>query len=190
MSCRILVLFGTTEGHTAKVAEAMADELRSRGADVDVVRARGSGAGGPHPEYYDAVIVAGSVHAGGYQRAVARWVRRHAAALEDRPTAFVSVCLGVLERSETTDRELSAILQRFFDKTGWQPDESKIVAGALPYTQYGWLKRWIMRRIVAKAHGDTDTSRDYEYTDWADVADFAGRFADRVHAPVPVAAAG
>ena len=42
------------------------------------------------------------------------------------------------------------------------------------------MTRWIMRRIVAKAHGDTDTSRDYEYTDWNDVRLFARDFADRV----------
>jgi menaquinone-dependent protoporphyrinogen oxidase len=34
-----------------------------------------------------------------------------------------------------------------------------------------------MRRIAAKAGGDTDVSRDYEYTDWNDVRDFAVGFA-------------
>ena len=27
----------------------------------------------------------------------------------------------------------------------------------------------MMKRIVAKAGGDTDTSKDYVYTDWADL---------------------
>ena len=62
----------------------------------------------------------------------------------------------------------------------WQPDERKLVAGALPYTRYNWVKRWVMRRIVSKAGGDLDTSRDYEYTDWDDVKAFAVKFADRV----------
>jgi menaquinone-dependent protoporphyrinogen oxidase len=52
----------------------------------------------------------------------------------------------------------------------------KFVAGALPYTRYNWLKRWIMRRIVAKAGGDTDTTRDFEYTDWEDLRAFARTF--------------
>ena len=46
------------------------------------------------------------------------------------------------------------------------------MAGALPYSKYSWWKRWMMRRIVAKAGGDTDTSRDYEYTDWNDLSEF------------------
>ena len=39
-----------------------------------------------------------------------------------------------------------------------------------------------MKRIAAKAGGDTDTSRDYEYTDWADLQRFADRFGARVRA--------
>jgi menaquinone-dependent protoporphyrinogen oxidase len=40
-----------------------------------------------------------------------------------------------------------------------------------------------MKRIVSKAGGDTDTSRDYEYTDWTDVGEFAREFGRRVAAP-------
>ena len=33
-----------------------------------------------------------------------------------------------------------------------------------------------MKWIVRRAGGDTDTSRDYEYTNWADLRGFADRF--------------
>ena len=55
----------------------------------------------------------------------------------------------------------------------------KVVAGALQYTKYNWFIRWVMRRIVSRAGGDTDTSRDYEYTDWKDLELFAHEFASR-----------
>ena len=35
----------------------------------------------------------------------------------------------------------------------------------------------MMQRIVAKAGGDTDTTRDFEYTDWNDLRSFAEDFA-------------
>src|SRR5688572_15190484 len=171
---RILVLYGTTQGQTAKIAEALAAELRARGTEADLVDAA---AHNPAADDYAAVVVAASVHAGGYQRPVQRWVQAHAAALHGRPTAFVSVCLGVLQHDPGVDRELKAIIDRFLAATGWQPDVVKIVAGALPYTRYNWLTRVAMKRIVRKAGGDTDTSRDYEYTDWADVRRFAGAVA-------------
>ena len=176
MSCRILVLYGTTDGQTRKISLELAETLRTTGADVDVANAAGAGKV-PKPDQYDAVVVAGSVHAGGYQRAVRRWVRTHVAALGQRPTAFVSVCLGVLEHKPDVDADLAKIRERFFVATGWRPQTVKVVAGALPYTRYGWLKKRLMLRIVAKTTGDLDTSRDYDYTDWKDLAEFGRSFA-------------
>jgi menaquinone-dependent protoporphyrinogen oxidase len=60
------------------------------------------------------------------------------------------------------------------------------VAGALPYTRYNFLIRFMMRRIVKTEGGDTDTSRDYEYTDWAAVDRFAAEFVDEVTASRPI----
>jgi menaquinone-dependent protoporphyrinogen oxidase len=48
------------------------------------------------------------------------------------------------------------------------------------YSHYNFLKRWVMKRIVKKAGGDTDSTRDYEYTDWNDLEQFTDRFADRL----------
>jgi menaquinone-dependent protoporphyrinogen oxidase len=170
---RILVVYGTTDGHTAKVAGAITETLRRTGAIVDVSAADDPA---PPPDGYDAVIVAASVHAGRYQKSVDRWVRAHAAALGRKPAAFVSVCLGVLQRDANVRRDLQAILDRFVATTGWRPTVAKFVAGALPYSHNGWIRRLVMKRIVAKAGGDTDTRRDYEYTDWNDLRHFAADF--------------
>jgi menaquinone-dependent protoporphyrinogen oxidase len=176
---RILVLYGTTDGHTAKIAHAIGETLRGTGADVDIIDAR---RGMPHPDVYGGIVVAASVHAGGYQRAVRRWVRRHAHDLEGRPTAFVSVCLGILQREPKVQREVAATVDRFLTRTAWHPTVTKSVAGALLYTHYNRITRLIMRRIARSAGGDTDTSRDYEYTDWADLRTFAEQFGGLVRA--------
>jgi menaquinone-dependent protoporphyrinogen oxidase len=180
MNPRILVLYGTTDGHTEKVAVALSNTLRAEGAIVDLIHAH-SGGPNPQPVDYAGVIVAASIHTGGYQRAVRRWARANAAALRGRPNAFISVCLGVLEKTPASDAELTSIMEDFFETTGWLPSIRKVVAGALPYTRYGWLKRLVMRRIVRDAYGQTDPSRDYEYTDWNDVRDFARMFCRVVH---------
>jgi menaquinone-dependent protoporphyrinogen oxidase len=176
---RVLIFYGTTDGHTKKVAAALSGVLTWEGNRVDVVDAKQVVAG-VRPEDYDGVIVAASVHMGGYQRPVTRWVRRHAEELNRRPSAFVSVCLGILEQRAVAQREVQDIMARFLAGTGWDPALRKTVAGALPYTKYGWLKRWIVRRIVAKAGGHTDTSRDYEYTNWHDLRTFAREYARRL----------
>ena len=114
---RILVVYGTTEGHTAKIATALAETLFSCGANVDLNAADDA----PPPNGYDGVIVAASVHAGQYQRLVRRWVRTHAAALARTPSAFVSVSLGVLQKDPKVQQELRDIVQRFADRRDGRP---------------------------------------------------------------------
>jgi menaquinone-dependent protoporphyrinogen oxidase len=171
---RILVIYATQYGQAGKIAQVFGDTLRQAGIDADVVEASD---GAPGPELYDGVIVVGSVHAGGYQRPLRRWVRTHAETLVHKTAAFVSVCLGVLQHDPAVDRHLVSIREQFERQTGWHPGVAKVVAGSLPYTRYNWITRLMMRRIVAKAGGDTDTRRDYEYTDWEHVRSFARDFA-------------
>jgi menaquinone-dependent protoporphyrinogen oxidase len=180
---RILVLYGTTDGHTAKIARWIGEAIRTEGIDVDVVEAGPAAVG---PENYGAVVVAASVRAGAYQRSVQQWLGTHAPALKERPTAFVSVCLAVLQRDPKVEQHLTAIIDRFVTATGWQPTVKKSVAGALLYTRYNWFTRWFMKRIVRKAGGDTDTSRDHVYTDWNDLRAFAVQFAQLARTPYAV----
>src|SRR5262245_50614200 len=105
----ILVVYGTTHGHTAKIARAVAKSIEAGGDSCDVMAAAQTA---PSPAGYDGVVVAASVHAGKHQKAVADWVRAHRAALEARPTAFISVCLGVLRKDPKVERDLRDILER------------------------------------------------------------------------------
>jgi menaquinone-dependent protoporphyrinogen oxidase len=111
---------------------------------------------------------------------VQHWVVANQAAMRTLPTAFVSVCLSIRDQRAATRRELDQVIERFCTQTGWRPTVAKAVAGALLYTHYNWLVRLMMKQIVRRAGGDTDTSRDYEYTDWADLRSFVLDFAARV----------
>lgn len=178
---RVLIVYGTTDGHTRKVADSLAEALRGAGCRADVVDAA-TPAARMGPEGYSGVLVAASIHGGKFQGTVRRWVAMHAPALNGLVTGFVAVCLAVLESKPEARQAVNEIMQRFFLASGWTPTMHKAVAGALLYTRYNWVKRWIMKRIVRKAGGDTDTSRDYEYTDWPDLHMFAREFAARLPA--------
>jgi menaquinone-dependent protoporphyrinogen oxidase len=175
---RILIFYGTTDGHTAKVAHVLGGNLQNAGATVHIVDA-GSGHTDPRPRDYDAVIVAASIHVSAYQPAVGRWIQAHNRELTGMPSAFLSVCLGVLQSEPEVQKELNRIMEKFFASVGWRPMVSCSVAGALLYTRYGWLKRWMMQRMSRKAGMETDTSRDYEYTDWDQLRAFAESFLER-----------
>ena len=176
---RVLVVYGTTDGHTQKVADRIAKAIQEQGSSVDLINAKEISPTRV-PERYDAVIVAASVHVGGYQPAVKRWVHLHATTLNGMRSAFVSVCLGVLESNPQAKAKLEDILQVFGTNTGWRPATTQLVAGAIPYTRYGFFKKWIMKRIARKAGGGTDTSRDYDYTDWVALERFAYDFGKNI----------
>jgi menaquinone-dependent protoporphyrinogen oxidase len=169
---RFLILFGTTNGQTGKIARFLAEQWRDSGNEVDLVEGGQKGVD-PDPASYAGVVVAASVHLHDYQRGVRHWVRRHAAGLQGKPSVFLSVCLGVLQNDPKVRHDLDEIVQHFVKETGWQPSRVKIVAGALPYSRYNWITKWVMRRIARKAGVETDWHRDYEYTDWEDLRKFA-----------------
>ena len=59
---RILVLYGTTQGQTAKIADVLAAQMRARGTDVDLIDAA---AHSPAPDDYTAVFQLSEPFAGG-----------------------------------------------------------------------------------------------------------------------------
>jgi menaquinone-dependent protoporphyrinogen oxidase len=169
----IAVFYATREGHTHKIAERVADDLRKRGFEADVKNLRDKDA--IKLSDYAGAILAASVHAGTHEPEMVEFVKQHRAELESMPSAFLSVTLSEVgaERANATVEEharfvadVQGMLNRFFEDTGWHPQRVKPVAGALLYTKYNFLIRFVMRRIAKKAGAETDTSRDYEYTDW------------------------
>ena len=105
---RVLILYGTTDGHTRKIAAGLAAAVREAGCEAEVIDAAVAGA--VTPADYDGVIVAASIHVGGFQRRVKRWVWLHTAQLNRMPTAFVAVCLGIVENRPEATRAVYAIL--------------------------------------------------------------------------------
>lgn len=169
---RILILHATIEGQTARVAARIAQYLRDRGHAVESIRAD-SAPVGPEFAAFDAVIVGASVHYGRHPDHLRALVRRHRAALASRRSAFFSVSLSARSKPQAAQR----YVQKFLRQAGWQPRQTATFAGALPYSEYATWKRWLMIAFVGFAGGDTDASRDYEYTDWHAVDRFAEAFA-------------
>lgn len=177
----ILVCYGTSEGQTAKIASRIVDTLHERGYTTDAVDASDL-PDGVDLTAYDAVLVGSSIHAGTHQPAVRRFVTSHRDALTTRPTGFFQVCLTAVQSDEASQAEAAGYVREFTEETGWHPDRIAVFGGALRYSEYGFLKRLVLRRIAKDMTGDTDTSRDYEYTDWDEVEAFAVDFATYVEA--------
>lgn len=180
----ILVLYGTTEGQTRKIAQFVADRLAARGHVARLVDAAEPGLA-CDPGAFDAALIAASLHAGHYQSPVVHFVRTHHGALNRMPTAFVSVSLSAASADADDLEGLARCVAEFQHRTGWTPGETHHAAGAFRFSQYDFLKRWAMKYIAYRKGQPTDTSRDYELTDWADLAAFVDRFAGSLKASAP-----
>jgi menaquinone-dependent protoporphyrinogen oxidase len=133
---------------------------------------------GSLPGDRDGVIVGASVHMGKHDKHVVQLVQKNLDLLERLPSAFFSVSLAAHGDSQ----EAEGYVDRFEEETGWRPARVALFSGALLYTQYGFVKRHMMRRIAKEKPGQLglDTSRDYVYTEWDAVHRFAEHVAEQV----------
>ena len=176
---RVLIVYATSDGQTRRVARRIAAVLEQQDLSVALIDASA-----PHRDLailsfdrFDAAILLGSVRMGHHQKALADFARAHRVELEAVPNAFVSVSLSAGKDKPSAKREVEKTFRDFIHRTGWRPDAEIPVAGAMLYTQYNFAIKLVMKFISFMTGGETDTSRDYEYTDWAAVEGFARRFA-------------
>ena len=89
----LLVVYGTTEGQTRKIAEYITDAARARGVEVELLDSAAERAASVQP-IHAAAIVCGSLHQHRYQASLSRFVKDNRSWLAGIPTAFVSVSLA------------------------------------------------------------------------------------------------
>ncbi len=173
---RILLVYGTSHGQTAKIADRIRSVLAQQGHQVTMFHGDNVPTG-LSLGAFDGVVVGASVIVTGHQRCVSRFVRTYRAALNAMPTAFFSVSASAGSRRPEGRADARRILDRYLAKLRWTPRLTATIAGAVLYTRYNPLLRWYMKRASGLNGGSTDTSRDHEYTDWRQVERFANDFA-------------
>ena len=127
----ILIVYGTTEGQTRKIAARTTTHIRERGHRVELQDSAalesdlklGS---------FDAFIIAASVHQEHHQEIVTNFVFAHHELLNTKPSAFISVSLSAALEDEKT--EAQNYVDRFVSVTGWQPRMTLLLGGALRFT--------------------------------------------------------
>ncbi|MCX6363255.1 MAG: hypothetical protein NTW58_03630 [Actinobacteria bacterium] len=96
IALRILLVCATRHGSTVEVAEAVAEELRACGDEVDQRPA----AEAPGPAGYDAVVVGGPMIMGWHRQAT-KYIKQHRRDLEGLPTALFITAASLTETGET-----------------------------------------------------------------------------------------
>lgn len=174
---RILIVYGTTEGHTRQLSEFIADCLRRDEQEV-IVREAGGKNAIPDPRTYDLVFLAASIHVGRYQAPLVEFARAHHEILNKKPGAFISVSLSAAGENPDDWEGLEQCVAHFQNETMWKPSATYHAAGAIRYSQYDFFKRLAIKFIAARRGQQTVTSRDYDLTDYDELKTFVLDFVE------------
>jgi len=183
VAMKAAIFYATREGHGKHVAEHIAESLREQRFDVDVCNVKDS------PELidtqpYQAAFVVASVHLGRHEREIVRFVKSHRLDLVRLGAPFLSLTLSEAgaedpaappEKRRAAAADAQRMIDLFVQETGWRPAYVLPVAGALTYSKYNFFIKMVMKAISRRAGGPTDTSRDYDFTDWAALDRFVRR---------------
>ena len=162
----VLIVYATELGHTRRIAEKVADQMRSAGHRPSVVSADAA----PDLDRFDAVIVGAPVRARAFVAAIEDYARDRADDLGRRPSALFSVCAPDDHDDRGCRDALDAYLRTLQRETGWHPDVIASFAGVRPYTHIGMAHHVLT--------GEAPEAADHELgaTDWDAVSGFVEAF--------------
>ena len=154
----VLIIYGTTEGQTRKIAEWRAARVRERGYQAELYDSAAP-VSDLDLETYDAFIIAASVHQERHQETVINFLTAHLEVLDAKPSAFISVSLSAV-LSERGGIEAQKYVDRLFTMTGWRPRTTLLLGGALRFTEFDYFQEQIVKFIVMKVPPPRAPERD------------------------------
>ncbi|WP_427924218.1 flavodoxin domain-containing protein [Streptomyces sp. cg40] len=162
MPTSVLVTYGTTNGSTARIAEAVAEVLRKAGLTTDLLPAGSVLSVMP----YDAVVLGGGLYAGRWHRDARRFLNRHGRQLAKRPVWLFSS--GPLDAS-ASERDIPPVF-------GVRRAMSRLDARG-HVTFGGCLEDGAKGRI---AQSIVRNGKGGDFRDFGAIEEWAGRIADEL----------
>jgi menaquinone-dependent protoporphyrinogen oxidase len=169
----ILIVYGTIEGHSRKIAEWIADHVKTNGNKslvIDASELQEKLVVADH----DAVIIIAPVHQRAHPEAVLDFIFAHRNSLNANASAFISVSLSAA--FDDGQAEARSYVDHLLESAGWQPAATHLAAGALRYDEYDYFKEQIIRHIVLRGRDAADIKGDHNFTDWKALERFVNDF--------------
>ncbi|MFV0449869.1 MAG: menaquinone-dependent protoporphyrinogen IX dehydrogenase [Vibrio sp.] len=170
---KALLLYSTREGQTKKIMHNIAQQLEGYQCEfVDLHECEPMDL-----TQYDKVLIGASIRYGKLNTKLYQFIDTHQQQLKNTKAAFYCVNLTARKADQGKDTpEGSVYIKTFLKKSSWQPSLIGVFAGALYYPRYRPIDRMMIRFIMKLTGGETDTSKEIEYTDWEKVSLFAKKF--------------
>ena len=171
----ILVVYSTTDGHTARICERLGQVMEQQGHTATVAPL--TQADRLDLPAFDKIVIGASIRYGNHQPLVKQFIERHQALLESKPNAFFSVNI-VARKPEKNQPETNPYLIKFLRQITWTPKLTGVFAGKLDYPRYRFFDRLMIRLIMLMTNGPTDPQAVIDFTDWERVEAFGRRVSE------------
>ncbi|WP_434527863.1 menaquinone-dependent protoporphyrinogen IX dehydrogenase [Vibrio sp. K4] len=170
---KALFLYSSREGQTKKILHYIDEKLT--GFECELVDLHNVET--IDFSQYDRVLIGASIRYGHLNKKLYQFIERNLNQLEQSKVAFFCVNLTARKEDQGKDTpEGSAYIRKFLIKSLWKPTLIGVFAGALYYPRYGWFDKTMIKFIMSMTGGETDTTKEVEYTNWEKVALFADKF--------------
>jgi len=168
---KTLIVYSSRYGQTEKIAKRLAQTIQTSGESVEFADAKQS-LNLKSIQAFDRIILGSPIYTSSHSKHIQKFIKRFRDELDKKQTAFFSGSASAAG-DESQRNDATNCMNQFLAKCDFEPRQKTIFAGAIPYTKYNWFIRMLMKWITGKAGGDTDTSKDYEYTNWDRVEEFS-----------------
>ncbi|PSU29609.1 menaquinone-dependent protoporphyrinogen IX dehydrogenase [Photobacterium lutimaris] len=169
---KVLLLHSSSDGQTVKILQhiekALGEDCVCEFVDLNTATS-------VNFADYSRVLIGASIRYGHLNKKLYQFIEKNLLALKQAKAGFFCVNLTARKEGKNTP-ETSVYMKTFLKRSPWQPELQAVFAGALRYPRYGWFDRMMIQLIMRITGGETDTSKEVEYTDWQKVEAFADRF--------------
>ena len=169
---RCLILYSTTDGHTKKICDYIANNLDEVNK-ISVVNITSFNQ--KDLDNYDSIIIGASIRYGKHQSSLYKFINKNREKLDAKKNAFFTVNV-VARKMEKNLPQTNPYMIKFLKLTKWKPQNLDVFAGRINYPKYGFIDKYAIRFIMWLTKGPTDTRGDFEFTDWDKVKNFAKIF--------------
>ncbi|WP_294088294.1 menaquinone-dependent protoporphyrinogen IX dehydrogenase [uncultured Actinobacillus sp.] len=167
---KTVIFYFTTDGQTKKIADKLSEQINH---EVELVSIKDQAVNfAEKMANADQIVVGASVRYGHFNPQVYQFIAQYAEQLNSKPSAFYGVNLTARKANRKT-AETNTYVRKFLAKIQWKPTLVEVIAGALFYPRYSWFDRIMIQFIMRLTKGETDATKEYEYTDWQQIELFA-----------------
>ncbi|KAL1914495.1 uncharacterized protein VTP21DRAFT_8209 [Calcarisporiella thermophila] len=191
MTNTLSIVYATYEGHTRIIAERIANRIRDKLRNnsnwkIDVVNCNAIKEINKDTK---AVILGSPIYFSKLNSSLVQFARRNANTLNNAQIRAMFVNGGSLAPSAADQKIVDNMINNFVNETGYNNQFAGGFGGAYHYSTMIWWKKFALSFAMgsvksifekAKLEPPTNMNKDYDYTDWNAVQQWADEVVDRL----------